>query len=64
MINDNANANAQHNQQPQNMQISAKEFSSKFRSKRECYNWLAGDCNVYLPPYGESRPLLSLTHRL
>ena len=64
MINDDVNANAQHNQQPQNMQISAKEFSSKFRSKRECYNWLAGDCNVYLPPYGESRPLLSLTHRL
>ena len=54
MINDNANADAVQNAQPQNMQISAKEFGSKFRSKRETYNWLAGDCDVYLPPYGKS----------
>ena len=33
--------------------VSAKEFVSKFQSKRECYSFLAGDCDVYLPPYGE-----------
>lgn len=34
-------------------QVSAKEFAAKFRSKRECYNFLAGECEVYLPPYGK-----------
>ena len=33
--------------------VSAKEFNSKFSSKRECYNFLAVECEVYLPPYGE-----------
>ena len=33
--------------------VSAKEFASKFKSKRECYNFLAVDCEVYLPPYGK-----------
>ena len=37
-----------------NTQVSAKEFAAKFKSKRECYNFLAGDCECYLPPYGES----------
>ena len=32
--------------------VSAKEFAAKFKSKRECYNFLAGECDVYLPPYG------------
>ena len=36
-----------------NQQISAKEFAAKFKSKRECYNFLATECEVYLPPYGE-----------
>ena len=35
-------------------QISAKEFAAKFKSKRECFNFLAGECEVYLPPYGKS----------
>ena len=34
-------------------QVSAKEFAAKFKSKRECYQFLAVDCNVYLPPYGK-----------
>ena len=34
-------------------QVSAKEFNSKFSSKRECYNFLAVENNVYLPPYGK-----------
>ena len=34
-------------------QVSAKEFAAKFKSKRECYNFLAGECEVYLPPYGK-----------
>ena len=34
-------------------QVSAKEFAAKFKSKRECFNFLAGECEVYLPPYGK-----------
>ena len=37
-----------------NVQVSAKSFSAKYQSKRECYNFLAGDCECYLPPYGKS----------
>ena len=32
----------------------AKAFAAKFQSKRECYNFLAAECEVYLPPYGKS----------
>ena len=31
--------------------ISSKEFSAKYRSKREIYNFLATDVGVYLPHY-------------
>ena len=31
--------------------ISAKEFGSKFQSKRECYHFLALECDRYVPPY-------------
>ena len=31
--------------------VSSKEFSAKYRSKREIYNFLATDVRVYLPPY-------------
>ena len=33
--------------------VSAKEFAAKFNSKRECYTFLAQECEVYLPPYGK-----------
>ena len=33
--------------------VSSKEFAAKFQSKRECYNFLAVECEVYLPPYGK-----------
>ena len=36
---------------PNLTRISAQEFAGKFKSKRECYNFLAVDCEVYLPPY-------------
>ena len=41
-------------------QVSAKEFAAKFKSKRECYTFLAGECECYLPPYGKfsSLPIL------
>ena len=44
-------------------QISAKEFAAKFKSKRECYNFLAGELDVYLPPYGkyQARSVLILS---
>ena len=35
----------------QKVRISSKEFSAKYNSKRECYNFLACDVGVYLPPY-------------
>ena len=41
-------------------QISAKEFGAKFKSKRECYNFLAGELDVYLPPYGKFPTKLKL----
>ena len=31
--------------------VSAAAFAAKYRSKRECYNFLAVDANVYLPAY-------------
>ena len=37
----------------QNQTITTAQFAAKFRSKRECYNFLAGECEVYLPPYGK-----------
>ena len=37
--------------QPRMVQVSSKEFSAKYRSKREIYNFLATDVGVYLPPY-------------
>ena len=40
---------------PPNAQVSAKEFAAKFNSKRECYTFLAQECDVYLPPYGKLR---------
>ena len=41
-------------------QVSAKEFNSKFSSKRECYNFLAVENNVYLPPYGKYLEILQV----
>ena len=50
-----ANKNAQMQVIPdggnQKVKISAKEFQAKYRSKRECYNFLACDVGVYLPAY-------------
>ena len=35
----------------QSLRISSKEFQAKYNSKRECYNFLASDVGIYLPPY-------------
>ena len=43
-----------------NARISVKEFAAKFQSKRECYNFLAGEYECYLPPYGKSPIFLNL----
>ena len=32
-------------------QITAMQFASKYKSKREVYNFLTVDCHAYLPPY-------------
>jgi len=36
---------------PQQVRITAKEFASKFSTKRECFTFLAVDCKAYLPSY-------------
>ena len=41
---------------PNLQRVSAKEFASKFQSKRECFNFLAVECEVYVPPYGKCYP--------
>ena len=38
------------------MLVSAATFAAKYRSKRECYNFLAVDMGVFLPAYGKCRP--------
>ena len=58
-------ANGGHQQQnmagPQPMaQISAAEWAAKFPTKRETYNFLAVDCDYYLPPLGKYHSALSL----
>ena len=32
-------------------QVTAMSFASKYKSKREVYNFLTVDCHAYLPPY-------------
>ena len=54
MINNPGNGNQNQIGQQPTVQISAKEFQSKYRSKREIYNFLAGECEYFLPPYGKS----------
>ena len=36
---------------PQSVRLSAKEFGSKFSTKRECFTFLTIDCHAYLPSY-------------
>ena len=36
---------------PSNVQVVAKEFGAKFKSKRECYHFLSFECGVYLSSY-------------
>ena len=38
-------------QAPQKVEVSAKLFAAKFNSKREVYNFLAVDVDVYLPHF-------------
>ena len=48
------NNNAVNDRQNGRVSISTAAFAAKYRSKRECFNFLAVDCNVYLPAYGKS----------
>ena len=41
-------------------QISAKEFAAKFQSKRECYTFVALECDRYVPKYGKYYSSLKL----
>ena len=60
MINNPNNADGGQAQQAQIQQVSAKEFAAKFKSKRECYTFLAVEGDIYLPPYGKSSCSLDL----
>ena len=33
------------------IKINAKAFAAKFKSKKECWNFLAIEANAFLPPY-------------
>ena len=48
------NNNAVNDRQNGRVSISTAAFAAKYRSKRECFNFLPVDCNVYLPAYGRS----------
>ena len=50
MINDAPNADGSAIL-PQKVKVSAKEFSAKFSSKRECYSFLTLYCKAFLPDY-------------
>jgi hypothetical protein len=47
------NDNMAGNQNAGTVTVSTSEFAAKYRSKREVYNLLAVDANVYLPAYGK-----------
>ncbi len=36
---------------PNKVAVNAAAFAAKYRSKRECYNFLTVECKVYLPAY-------------
>ena len=39
---------------PKKVKITAKDFATKYKSKREVYNFLSADVGVYLPAYVSS----------
>lgn len=45
------NTEMQEQQQPM---ITASMFAARYRSKKECYNFLACQCGAYLPPCSDS----------
>ena len=38
---------------PAKVKVTSKDFASKFRSKREVYNFMSVDVGAYLPSYGK-----------
>ena len=49
--NDNQADHGIEDAQPRTVGVNSKEFSAKYRSKREIYNFLACEVGVFLPPY-------------
>ena len=60
MEGNNANMNQINDNEPPLAQISAKEFSAKFNSKSECYQFVALDCDRYVPKYGKCQLIIQL----
>ena len=46
---------------PEMSKISAQVFAAKFKSKRECYMFVASENDIYVPPYGKCRFATRLT---
>ena len=40
-------------QRPPRTELTTKEFSAKYESKREVYNFVAVDCGFYVPDYDQ-----------
>ena len=53
------NNNMVNDQRGPRVSISSAVFSAKYRSKREVFNFLAVDANVYLPAYGKYPTIIS-----
>ena len=47
--------------QPAKKKITSKEFASKFKSKREIYEFLTNDLLIHIPHYGKCVYYLLLT---
>ena len=61
MLGQQNNANQANQAQGGKVLVSAVAFAAKYRSKRECYNFLAVDMGVYLPAYGKWLPIVQVS---
>ena len=51
MVDNNSDDQQIEEAQNRTVAVSSKEFSAKYKSKREIFNFLPIDVGIYLPPY-------------
>ena len=51
MVDNNSDDQQIEEAQKRTVAVSSKEFSAKYKSKREIFNFIATDVGIYLPPY-------------